>query len=453
MPPKTSSTIGTPVLPRGLAGWAGALGLRAPRSRGRLGQPHAETSKTGKSNDRLQTPFLPAPSPSNHLDKLVRDWGWWNRAYTKLLIRSRGYRLVSLPKTLPIVGTVSDLTRHKEGALLPLEPRRSLHELQPPVTALGDHAKYVVDYYRREFAPREDRPWIAYVPKPTLFGRQFSVLTRTRQAFEECFTRDRRWREGVPKRRQHSTPKKVSGTYLLAGAEFHNHYAHLFCDVLPRFQLFEEAGLATQTPALLPPCGEAFAEDAWQKMELTGSQSKRWDDTCWQLDGLYLTSPLKKFCSWTPVTAAWVRAKLNPTIIGNPPGSKVFYISRAHDRRAILNENEILRALRSYDVTVVETQGMSLDEQFDLFAEAGVIMGPHGAGIQNALWAPQGCRILELVNARYFSGVYWTLAQSLDQPYGLVTGVSPPGQDPLQGGYMCSPRLVQQALDRLCAAA
>jgi capsular polysaccharide biosynthesis protein len=253
----------------------------------------------------------------------------------------------------------------------------------------------------------------------------------------------------VPKRREQSPPKKVPGTYLLAGAEFHNHYAHLFCDVMPRIKLFEEAGLVGQIPALLPPPSHAFAEEAWRTIGLNEDKSKCWDDTCWQLDGLYLASPFKKFCSWTPETARWIRAKLAPELVHKPVGKKAFYISRNGGPRSILNEEEIIQSLKAYDITVVKAETLSLRQQIELFSEAGLIIGPHGAGIQNALWAPRGCRVLEMVNARYFSGVYWTLAESLNQPYGLVAGISASGRDPLQEGYTCKPHLVQQAIDLL----
>jgi len=385
----------------------------------------------------------------NHLDNLVHDWGWWNRAYTRLLIRSRGYRLVSMARALPAVETVSELAQHENGALLRLEPRQSLHNLQPPRVALGAHANDVVQYYKREFAPREDRPCIAYFPNPILYGRQYSILDSRRYAFEECFTRDRRWREGVPKRPRR--PKKVPGTYLLAGAEFANHYAHLFCDVLPRLKLFEDVKLAGKLPVILPPASHGFAEEAWQKIGLTENDSKRWDDGCWQMDGLYFASPFKKFCLWTPETADWVRAKMSPEVIDKPVGKKAFYISRSAGPRSILNEDEIIASLSSYNVEVVQAEKLTLQQQIDLFSEAGLIIGPHGAGIQNALWAPRGCRVLELINARYFSGVYWTLAESLGHPYGLVAGSSAAGGDPLQDGYACDPRLVRQAIDRLGA--
>lgn len=389
----------------------------------------------------------------NHIDTLVHDWGWWNRAYSRLLIRSRGYRLASMLKVLPEVKTVSELTQHENGAWFRLEARQSLHDFKIPKVALGEHAGYVVNYYKNEFAPREDRPFIAYFRNPVLYGRQFSILDSRRHAFEECFARDRRWREGVPKRRKPGAPKKVRGTYLLAGTEFHNHYAHLFCDVLPRWKLFEEAGLAGQFPALLPPPGPAFAEAAWQTLGLTGGDSKRWDDSCWELDGLYFASSFKKFNGWTPEAVAWLREKLAPGVVNKPVGKKAFYISRGGGPRSILNEKEILEALKPYGIVVVEAHKMTLQQQIDLFSEAGLLVGPLGAGMQNAMWAPRGCRVLDLVNVRYFSGTYWTLAESLHQPYGLVTGISAGNENPLQVGYTCDSRLVRQAVDRLLSDA
>jgi len=385
----------------------------------------------------------------NHLDNLVHDWGWWNRAYTRLLIRARGYRLVSMPRALPSVETVPELTRHENGALMRLEPRQSLHNLQPPKVALGEHAAYVVDYYKREFAPREDRPWIAYFRNPVLYGRQFSILDSRRQAFEECFTRDRRWREGVPKRQQQTMPKKVPGTYLLAGAEFYNHYAHLFCDVLPRFKLFEDAGLAGQYPNILPPKSHAFADEASRLLGLEENDSIRWDDGCWQLDGLYFGSAFKRFCSWTPESAAWIRQKFNPGLDQKPPGSKLFYISRRNGVRPALNEDEILAAIKPWGITVVEPDRLPLKEQIDLFSKAHLIMGPQGAGIQNALWAPHGCRVLEFISPRFFSGVYWTLTESIGHSYGLVTGVTPAIEDPAKVGSTFDPKLINRALEVL----
>ena len=87
--------------------------------------------------------------------------------------------------------------------------------------------------------------------------------------------------------------------------------------------------MAGKYPAVLPPPSHGFAAEAWHKLGMTGGGSELWDDKCWQFDGLYFVTTYKKFCSWTPESAAWVRTKLCPGIEKKSPGKKVIYISSA----------------------------------------------------------------------------------------------------------------------------
>jgi hypothetical protein len=57
--------------------------------------------------------------------------------------------------------------------------------------------------------------------------------------------------------------------------------------------------------------------------------------------------------------------------------------------------------------------------------------------------------MLELVSPRYFSGIYWTLAESLGNPYGLVTGHTPQDGIPTQVGTLFNSDLIQRALEKL----
>ena len=385
----------------------------------------------------------------NHVAQLVKDWGWWNRAYTRLLIRQRGYKLVSAAKVLPVARSLKELSMLPQGGLFQLKERKNFSEFRPPLVALGDDAAYVCDYYKNEYAVQETRPFIAYFKNALLYGRQFSILDSQNRAFEECFTRDRRWRKGIPKRSEKLKPRKIPGTYKLACAESHNHFCHLFCDVLPRLELYEEVPALDSLPYILPPTSYAFAEDANQMMGLWNNGAIQWDDGCWQIEGLYFASSFKKFCSWTPESATWIRRKLCPEIERKPLGNKLYYITRRNAFRPAQNEEEFLTALQSWGLIVVEPDKLSLREQISLFSDARLIMGPHGAGIQNALWAPKSCPILELVSPRYFSGIYWTLAESLGNRYGLVTGHTPTKGEPTRIGTTFQFELIQRALEQL----
>ena len=147
-----------------------------------------------------------------------------------------------------------------------------------------------------------------------------------------------------------------------------------------------------------------------------------------------------------------MREKFNPGLDQKPPGKKLYYISRRNAERPALNEDAILEALKPWDITVIEPEKYSISEQIALFADAGMILGPQGAGIQNSLWAPRGCRVLEFISLRYFSGVYWTLAESLGHRYGLVTGQTDAQADPIHVGSTYNPKLIRQAVDALMDA-
>jgi len=56
---------------------------------------------------------------------------------------------------------------------------------------------------------------------------------------------------------------------------------------------------------------------------------------------------------------------------------------------------------------------------------------------------------LELVSPRYFSGIYWTLAESLGNRYGLVTGHTPTKGEPTRIGTTFQFELIQRALEQL----
>jgi hypothetical protein len=387
----------------------------------------------------------------NYLDHLQRDWGAWNRFRSKLSIRARGYRLVSMRDVLPAVGSVEELTQAENGALLNLEPRRSLHDLKPPRVALGPDAAYVVDYFQKEFPAREDRPFIAYFRRPFLYGRHFSILDSRGHVFKECIRMEQRWKGGVPKegRKSESQARHVAGTYLQTCSEFHTHYCHHFTDIVPRLMLYEQQGLLGKIPALLHRDSNKLSDTSFQMLGIDTPEAKRWEDSFWRVDGLYFASEFKKFCSWTPEAAAWMRAKYSPGLDKKSPGRKRFYISRRNAARPALNEDEILAALKPWGLTVIEPDLYPLKEQIEIFSEAGVIVGPHGAGFQNALWAPRGCKVLEFISPRYFTGVYWTLSESVGHQHGIVSGKTAEEGDPIFLGSTYDPALVARAMQQL----
>ena len=79
------------------------------------------------------------------------------------------------------------------------------------------------------------------------------------------------------------------------------------------------------------------------------------------------------------------------------------YISRGDNtnQRVLLNEPELLNRLVSRGFRSIELSKLSFDEQVDLFARAEAVIGVHGAGLSNLVFAPPGCLVMEIAGQSY----------------------------------------------------
>jgi len=81
----------------------------------------------------------------------------------------------------------------------------------------------------------------------------------------------------------------------------------------------------------------------------------------------------------------------------NPAGGRRLFIVRRDARRSgLINEEDLAVMLAGFGFEAVALSGLSVAAQASLFAEAEIIIGAHGAGLTNALFAPSGAALVEL---------------------------------------------------------
>jgi len=105
-----------------------------------------------------------------------------------------------------------------------------------------------------------------------------------------------------------------------------------------------------------------------------------------------------------------------------PDGINKVYISRTGTRK-ILNEDEVIDVLSKRNFVSVQPENLSFYDQVSLFSGASVIVGPHGSGMTNILFAPDNAKVLEIRNRNYNGNCYLWLSNKLGFDYYNLYGV------------------------------
>ena len=86
-----------------------------------------------------------------------------------------------------------------------------------------------------------------------------------------------------------------------------------------------------------------------------------------------------------------------------------FWIKRNHSR--LKNENAAVELMCSLNFDIILLEELTLDEQVQLFSNARVVVGNHGAGLTNLLFCNSGVKIIEIgdidfIHPSYLDGVF-----------------------------------------------
>jgi capsular polysaccharide biosynthesis protein len=114
------------------------------------------------------------------------------------------------------------------------------------------------------------------------------------------------------------------------------------------------------------------------------------------------------------------RRRLGLESRGTRRSSRLLVSRRDAAKRRIVNEDALLSALAPLGFEVIVPGTLSFDEQVSAFSSAEVVVGPHGAGLANALFMPRGGSMLELHHEGIRRPWYRRLAGTLGLGYRNV---------------------------------
>ncbi|MGI9113660.1 MAG: glycosyltransferase family 61 protein [Chthoniobacterales bacterium] len=195
-------------------------------------------------------------------------------------------------------------------------------------------------------------------------------------------------------------------------------YYHWLLDALPRLLLLRNAtgNFANYDALLLNGSRAPYETESLEALKIPREQIRFVDSS----DRFHIASALFPSMDQTAKTIAPWKITALRQLVGNepPPNDHRIYISRKRAPvRRIANEDEIAPLLRGSGFSIVQLEDKPWIEQACIFANAEIIITPHGAALANAVFCSAGAHICELSTRAGYRDWYLHLAAAAGLHY------------------------------------
>lgn len=228
-------------------------------------------------------------------------------------------------------------------------------------------------------------------------------------------------------------------------------YFHWMLQVLPRFELLRLAGVthAQVDRYLLHTARFPFHLETLAQLQVPPEKVvATGPDTHVVADYLWATSSLRG----SGHQSAWVADFLRREFLPPPArssGRERLYISRGDAaRRRLVNEPDVLALLKPLGFRSITLGLMPVAEQARAFGQASVVIGAHGAGLTNLVFAPAGAKVMELHTPSRRGMHYWELSNARQLEYYYLVGQGQPtidDKEAFQVSLPCMAALLEMA--------
>ncbi|MDO6567908.1 glycosyltransferase family 61 protein [Alteromonas sp. 1_MG-2023] len=202
-----------------------------------------------------------------------------------------------------------------------------------------------------------------------------------------------------------------------------NNICHFAYDSFPRALISRD--VIGDLPVLFNP-PNTFGK--YQKMlcDKAGIRVLNFDQTC-----IVNVKKMHFFDNLIPQKMCHPALLCHPIYIKNLSSVKPFsngnriklYISRRDAKsRQILNEIELEKALTLLGFKIVIPTEHSPEEQLQLFADADIVIGSHGAGLTGVFACKSGSKVIEIFNPSKGTAAYANMSQAMGLNYTAVFG-------------------------------
>ncbi len=255
------------------------------------------------------------------------------------------------------------------------------------------------------------------------------ITAKNRWLWEQC------WYFGTTTPRQHPMylhpfppdPVEVPGRLGVLATRGDANFYHFLHDVLPRVAVLEQAG--TERPdKWYVPNTTRFQRELLELWGIGADEIINSDEVPHvRAETLVVPGVASTIERNPPWVSQLLRARLVPEGIDRVRGRNLYLARRAGlHNRAVLNESEVLAVLEPLGFEVVDPGDLSVRDQIRTFAEADVVVAPHGASLANIPFFSPGASLLELFPSQSMVADYWKMACGVTGlEYQYLSGAGP----------------------------
>ena len=344
-------------------------------------------------------------------------WPYAKRAYTMAtravapatmaLSRRRGGVLpTSVAATIDEALVGGGVTAHVLG------PAEEVHR-QPPAGDPADLPTFAAQTTAR-FAPQR----VLELPDGRVLGPHRAVITRDGVLLHEVvryFGAARPLEHPVFLKPFAPEPASLRGTVAVLASRGDGNYYHFLHDVVPRLALLERCPEAGKPDLWYVPHRTRFQRELLELLDVPEDRIVDADAVPHVRAEQLLVPTLPDLDLNHPAWATrYLRERLLPDGAGPIPGRRIYVTrGRAPHTRILLNEDEVLASLDRFGFERIDPGAMSVVEQIRAFAEAELIVAPHGANRANLAFAGAGASVVELFAPDFVQGCYWKLSTTV----------------------------------------
>jgi hypothetical protein len=225
-----------------------------------------------------------------------------------------------------------------------------------------------------------------------------------------------------PRTEKRTTERQV---HLLAGAA--DNYYHWILDVLTRAVVCERLAETRGAARLMPPLRVGFQGESIDLLAApdrpVGHLANHEALTVAEL----IFVPSMTGAGWRPhplVLQSFRQMRRSASPAARRPTRRLYLDRRGARNRLLTNEAEVIQALEKLGFEALRLESMSLRDQIAAFAEASIVVAPHGAGLANILFSFPGVAIVELLMDSYVNWCFRNMAALNRARYSCVIGTT-----------------------------